>query len=82
MLLTGTRDDQYGRVGITGTPVNIGARLKASAGVNGIPVNKKTFQAIERFFRTEALPLIEIKSRDQVITPYRSPSEVSAAPVI
>ena len=60
VLLNSIRDDRGGRMEITEDAVNIGARLKALAGVTGIPVSKKTFRAIERFFRTEALPPINI----------------------
>ena len=60
LFVTSTRDDRDGRVGITGNAVNIGARLKALAGVDGILVSKETFQAIEGFFQTETLPPITI----------------------
>ena len=79
LLVTSTRDDRDGRVGITGDAVNIGARLKALAGVDGILVSKQTFQAIEGFFETEALPPLTMKGRGQAITPYRILSEVPAA---
>ncbi|MCH7478293.1 MAG: DUF2791 family P-loop domain-containing protein [SAR324 cluster bacterium] len=79
LLVTSTRDDRDGRVGITGDAVNIGAWLKALAGVGGILVSRETFQAIEGFFETEALPPLTMKGRGQAITPYRILSEVPAA---
>ena len=79
VLLTSTRDDRDGRVGITGDAVNIGARLKALASVDEILASRETFQAVEGFFQTEALPPITMKGRDQAISLYRPPSEVPAA---
>ena len=40
VLLTGTRNDRNGLVGITGDAVNFGARLKALAGAGGVLVSK------------------------------------------
>ena len=71
VLLTGTRGDRGGRMGITGDAVNVGARLKAWAGVNGILVSEETRQAVEGIFQAEALPPITMKGRGQAITPYR-----------
>ena len=79
LLVTSTRDDRDGRVGITGDAVNIGARLKALADVDGILVSKETFRAIEGFFKAEALPPLTMKGRGQAIMPYRILSEVPAA---
>ena len=77
LIVTSTRDDRDGRVGVTGDTVNTGARLKALAGDDNILISPETRRRVAPFFELEALPPEALKGKDAALTPYRIVGETA-----
>ena len=71
LIVTGTEDRRDGTYGITGDTVNIGARLAHAAEPDAVLASEETQRTIADYFRTEALPAVELKGKGARVTPYR-----------
>jgi class 3 adenylate cyclase len=71
LMVTSTRDQRDGTIGVTGDTVNTGARLKAFAGDDTILVSPDTQRRIAPFFELEVLPPVEMKGKTLPMVPYR-----------
>lgn len=71
LIVTSTRDQRDGTIGVTGDTVNTGARLKAFAPEDTILVSSETQRRIAPFFELEALRPVELKGKTLPMAPYR-----------